>query len=67
MIISLSDSITSVFIAEMEVDFVPDVGTTFIYNEGLPGETNYTVVKRLTPTLLRNGVKVVRLRVRIAT
>lgn len=66
MILSLSDSVTSAFIGEIQVDFVPDVGTTFIYLEGEPGETNYTVVKRLTPTLVRNGEKVVRLRVKIA-
>lgn len=67
MILVLQDSVTSAPIGEMEADFVPAVGDTFIYLEGEPGETNYTVVKRLSPTLLRDGVKVIRLRVRIAT
>jgi len=65
MILALQDSVTSAPIGEMEVDFVPNVGDTFIYHEGLPDETNYTVVKRLTPTLIRDGVKVIRVRVRI--
>jgi len=67
IILVLQDSVTSAPIGEMEVDFVPNVGDTFVYNEGLPGETNYTVVRRLYPTLIRNGEKVVRLRVRVAT
>jgi hypothetical protein len=67
MILVLQDSVTSAPIGEMEADFVPAVGDTFIYLEGEPGETNYTVVKRLSPTLIRNGVKVIRLRVRVAT
>jgi len=67
MILSLQDSVTSAFIGEMEADFVPAIGDTFVYHEGEVDETNYTVVKRLLPTLVRNGVKVIRLRVRIAT
>lgn len=67
MILVLQDSVTSAPIGEMVVDFVPAVGDTFIYQEGLPGEINYTVVKRLSPTLIRNGEKVIRLRVREAT
>jgi hypothetical protein len=47
-------------------DFVPAVGETFVYAEGTPEEANYTVVKRMYPTLIRSGVKVVRLRVRLA-
>lgn len=67
MILVLQDSVTSAPIGEMTVDFIPAVGDTFIYNEGEPDEANYTVVKRLSPTLIRNGEKVVRLRVRLAT
>jgi hypothetical protein len=68
MILVLQDSVTSAPIGEMAgVDFVPAVGDTFIYQEGTPEETNYTVVKRLSPTLIRNGEKVIRLRVRVAT
>jgi hypothetical protein len=67
MILVLQDSVTSAPIGEMVVDFVPAVGDTFVYLEGEPGEINYTVVKRLSPTLIRNGEKVIRLRVREAT
>ena len=67
MILVLQDSVTSAPIGELTVDFVPNIGDTFIYNEGLPGETNYTIVKRLAPTLIRNGEKVIRIRVREAT
>ena len=67
MILVLQDSVTSAPIGEMVVDFVPNVGDTFIYDEDLPTEVNYTVVRRLTPTLIRGGEKVVRLRVRVAT
>jgi hypothetical protein len=67
MILVLQDATTSAFIDEVEVDFVPNVGDIFIYHEGEPDETNYLVVKRLYPTLLRDGVKVIRLRVRVAT
>ena len=67
MLLILQDSITSSYIDEIEADFIPNAGETFILNEGLPNEINYTVVKRLYPTLLRNGVKVVRLRVRETT
>lgn len=67
MILVLQDSVTSAPIGEMVVDFVPAIGDTFVYQEGTPEETNYTVVKRLSPTLIRNGEKVVRLRVRVAT
>ena len=67
MLLLLQDSVTSEPVGEMETaDFVPAVGETFIYNEGLPGEVYYTVTKRLVPTLVRAGVKVVRLRVRVA-
>ncbi len=67
MLLILQDSVTSAFIGEMEVDFIPEVGATLIFNEGLPEEVNYTVVKRLRPTLLRNGQKVVRCRVTLAS
>jgi len=67
MILALQDATTSAPICEMEADFVPAVGNTFIYHEGLPDETNYTVAKRLIPTLMRDGVKVIRLRVRLST
>jgi len=67
MILVLQDSVTSAPIGEMVADFVPAVGETFIYLEGEPGEINYTITKRLSPTLIRNGEKVIRLRVRVAT
>lgn len=67
MFLVLQDSVTSQVIGEMETaDFVPAVGETFIYDEGLPTEAYYAVVKRLSPTLIRNGVKVIRLRVMLA-
>lgn len=67
MILALQDSVTSAPIGEMaNMDFVPEVGSTFIYLEGEAGEINYTVVKRLYPTLIRAGEKVIRLRVREA-
>jgi len=66
MILVLQDASTSEPIGEMEADFVPAVGETFIYHEGLPDEVYYVVAKRLTPTLIRAGVKVIRLRVRIS-
>jgi len=68
MILLLQDSVTSADLGEKvdPSDFVPAVGETFIYNEGLPGEVYYTVTKRLVPTLVRASVKVVRLRVRVA-
>ena len=67
MVLVLQDSVDSHVVGEMETaDFVPAAGETFIYDEGLPTECYYTVVKRLTPTLIRNGEKVVRLRVRLA-
>jgi hypothetical protein len=67
MILVIQDAVTSDTIGEMEVDFIPNVGDTFIYHEGLPDETNYQIVKRLLPTLIRNGEKVIRIRVKIAT
>lgn len=67
MILVLQDSVTSETVGEMETaDFVPAVGETFVYAEGTPEEANFTVVKRMYPTLIRSGVKVVRLRVRLA-
>jgi hypothetical protein len=66
MILVLQDSVTSAPIGEMEADFVPAVGDTFIYHEGETDEAVYTVTKRLYPTLMRDGVKVIRLRVRPA-
>ena len=66
MILALQDATTSAPIGEMEADFVPAVGETFIYHEGQSDETVYTVAKRLIPTLMRDGVKVIRLRVRIS-
>jgi hypothetical protein len=65
MILILQNATTSETIGEMEADFVPLVGDTFVYHEGLQDETNYLVTKRLTPTLIRDGVKVIRLRVRV--
>jgi len=67
MILVLQDAVTSAPIGEMEADFVPVVGDTFIYHEGLPDEAIYIIAKRLIPTLMRDGVKVIRLRVRLAT
>lgn len=68
MILALQDATTSAVIGEMEADFVPVVGDTFIYHEGLPNETNYTIAKRLMPTLVRDSViKIIRLRVRVST
>jgi hypothetical protein len=68
MILVLQDSVTSETIGEMpDMDFCPAQGETFLYHEDLPDETSYTVVKRLYPTLMRDGVKVIRLRVHLAT
>jgi hypothetical protein len=64
MLLVLQDATTSAYIDEMEVDFVPNAGDVFIYYEGEADEINYVVVKRLYPTLLRDGVKVIRIRVR---
>lgn len=64
MLLVLQDATTSAYIDEMEVDFVPNAGDAFIYLEGEANEINYVVVKRLYPTLLRDGVKVIRIRVR---
>lgn len=67
MILVLQDSVTSNTIGEITVDFVPNVGDTFIYDEGLPTETHYQITKRLVPTLLRDGEKVIRVRVHVVT
>ena len=67
IILVLQDSVTSTTIGEIEVDFIPAVGDTFIYHEGLSDETNYTITKRLSPTLVRNGMKVVRVRVQVGS
>jgi len=67
MILILQDATTSASIGEMEVDFVPAVGDTFIYNEGQPDQANYTITKRLAPTLVRKGENVIRIRVRVAS
>jgi len=64
MLLVLQDATTSAYIDEMEVDFVPNAGDAFIYHEGEADEINYVVVKRLYPTLIRDGVKVIRIRVR---
>ena len=65
MVLILQDSVTSVFIAEIpDMDFAPAVGETFVYSEGTPEELQYTVMKRLYPTLVRNEERYVRLRVR---
>ena len=66
MLLVLQDSTTSEAIGEMECDFIPAVGDTFVYKEGTATEVNYIVVKRLMPTLIRAGEKSVRIRVRKA-
>ena len=67
MTLILQDSTTSMYIGELSsIDFVPNVGETFLFAEGTPQETQYTVTKRLYPTLIRNDEKYVRLRVRLA-
>jgi len=60
MILVLQDASTSDVIGEItDATSVPRIKSTVEYNA-----TNYLVIKRISPTLDRDGVNVVRLRVR---
>lgn len=59
MILVLQDYMTAGHIGEQTVESVPAIKSTITYNS-----TNYVVLKRISPTLNRDGEKVIRLRVR---
>lgn len=60
MILVLQDASTSNVIGEVpDATAVPRIRSTIEYNS-----INYMVIKRISPTLIRDGENVIRLRVR---